>query len=132
MSRRRLILLATALFGIVPATLTLLANALYYLQGVTAIPDGVAVNVIWSEVIFLCVVGFAGVAGYVALFFAARERTTGVVTIALLLGVASMTYAIVLALTPYWLGSPVLVGMAHVIAYFMRRGAPTDGARRTA
>ena len=93
------------LLGIVPATFTLVANGLYYLQGFTAIPDGVAVNIIWSEVILLCVVGLAGVAGYLALFFAARGRTTGVVTIALLLGVAAMTYAIVLGLTPYWLGS---------------------------
>jgi hypothetical protein len=127
-----LILLATVLLGIVPATFTLVANGLYYLQGLTAIPDGVAVNIIWSEVILLCVVSLAGVAGYLALFFAARGRTTGVVTIALLLGVAAMTYAIVLGLTPYWLGSPVIVGLAHAIAYFRQRGAAADGARRAA
>jgi hypothetical protein len=131
MTRRRLILLATVLFGIVPATFTLLANALYYAQSLMAIPAGVAVNVIWGEVVMLCFVGLAGAAGYVALFFAARRRTTGGVAIALLFGVGALVYAMLLGLTPYWLGSPVLVGLAHFIAYFVRPGA-ADGGRRAA
>jgi hypothetical protein len=120
MTGRRLVLIATVLFGIVPATFTLLANALYYVQGFMAIPQGVAVDVIWGEVVMLCVAGLAGVAGYVALFYAARGRTTGRVVLALLLGVAAMVYAIVLGLTPYWLGTPVLVGLAHAIGWYLR------------
>ncbi len=117
---RRFVLLATIVLGIVPATLTLLANGLYYLQGLTAIPDDAAVNVVWGEVVMLCAIGLAGVAGYVALFFAARGRRTGVVAVALLFGVAAMVYAIVVGLTPYWLGTPVLVGLGHVVAQHLR------------
>jgi hypothetical protein len=118
---RRIVQLATVLFGIMPATLALLANALYYLRGFTAIPEGVGVTVIWSEVIVLCLVGIAGVAGYVALFFAARARISARVAIALLLGVGAMVYAIALGLTPYWLGSPAIVGAAHAASYFIKR-----------
>jgi hypothetical protein len=131
MSRRRLILFATVLLGVVPATLTLLANTLYYLQRLVAIPDGAVVNVVWGEVVMLCAVGLAGVAGTIALFFAARGRTTGGVTLALLFGVAAMIYAIVIGFTPYWLGSPVIVGLAHAIGYFPGRGDAEERRRRT-
>jgi hypothetical protein len=120
MTGRRFVQLATVVFGIVPATVTLLANALYYLQGFAAIPEGAAVNVVWGEIAMLCVVALAGVIGYVALFVAAFGRTTGYVVLALLLGVAAMGYAIALGLTPYWLGSPLLVGVAHAIGYHLR------------
>jgi hypothetical protein len=117
---RRFVLLATVLLGIVPATFALLANALYYLRGITAIPDGGEVTVIWGEVVLLCLVGAAGVIGYVALFLCARAWPSGRTTIGLLLGVAAMAYAIALGLVPYWLGSPVLVGLAHAGGYFIR------------
>lgn len=132
MSRRRLSMFATVLFGIVPATFTLLANALYYLQGLMAIPEDVAVNLVWGEVVMLCVVGLAGVVAYVALFFAARGRVTGGVTLALLFGVAAMAYAVMIGLTPYWLASPVIVGLAHAIGYFLRPANPQDRERRSA
>jgi hypothetical protein len=118
---RWIVLLATVLFGIVPATLSLLANGLYYLRGITAVPEGVVVTVIWGEVVLLCLAGIAGVAGYVALLFAAAARMSARVAIALLFGVAAMVYAIALGLTPYWLGSPVIVGSAHAVSYFVRR-----------
>ena len=54
---RWFVLLATVLFGIVPATFALLANALYYVRGVTAIPEGVAVTFAWGEILFLCLLG---------------------------------------------------------------------------
>lgn len=129
MTRRRLVLIATIVFGILPATFTLLANGLYYVQSLLAIPDDVAVNVIWGEVFMLCAVGLAGVAGYVALFFAARGRTTGVVTVSLLFGVAAMAYAIALGLTPYWLGSPVLVGLAHAAGNLLGRSGTVARGR---
>lgn len=128
---RRLILLATIVFGILPATFALFVNALYYARSLLAIPEGVAVNVIWGEVFMLCALGLAGVAGYVALFFAARRRTTGAVTVALLFGVAAMTYAIVLGLAPYWLGSPVLVGLAHAAGNLFGRTEPEARPSRT-
>ena len=118
---RSLIFIATILFGVVPATLSLVANALYYVRGMTEIPEDVAVVVVWGEVLLLCVVAAAGVVGYVSLFFAARGRVGGGVVIGLLLGVAAMSYAIALGLTPLWLGSPVLVGLAHVAGYFVRQ-----------
>ena len=119
--RRWFVLLATVLLGIVPATFSLLANALYYVRGVTAIPEGVRVNVAWGEITLLCLIGIAGVIGYVALFFAARRRMSGRVAVGLLLGVAAMAYAIALGLTPYWLGSPVIVGLAHAVSHLIRR-----------
>jgi hypothetical protein len=125
---RRSVQLATVVLGIVPATLSLLANALYYFRGFTAIPEEVTVTFIWSEVVLLGLVGVAGIIGYVALFFAARGRLSARVAIALLFGVAAMAYAIVLGLTPYWLGSPVIVGLAHAAGYFVeRRSAAQDG-----
>ena len=119
--RRWVILLATVVFGIVPATFVLLANALYYVSGVMAIPDGAAVNVVWGEIALLFLMGTAGVVGYIALIFAARARVSGLVAIGLLLGVAALVYAIVLGLTPPWLGTPAIVGLAHAVSYFVRR-----------
>ena len=113
-------------FGIVPATFALLANALYYSRGVTAIPDGVVVAVAWGQVAVLCLIGAAGVLGYIALFFAVSGRMSGRVAIGLLLGVVAMLSAIALALSPYWLGSPVIVGLGHIVAY-LRRGRATAG-----
>ncbi|HUQ52224.1 MAG TPA: hypothetical protein VM692_08370 [Gammaproteobacteria bacterium] len=120
---RRLILVCTIVFGIIPATLSLLANALYYLRGMTEIPEGAAIVVEWGEVLMLCVVAVAGVVGYVSLFFAARGRVGGGVVIGLLLGVAALSYAIALGFTPLWSGSPVIVGLAHVARYFTRQRA---------
>ena len=57
-----------------PATLALLANALYYVRGVTAIPEGVAVTFAWGEIILLCLLGTAGVLGYVALILRRDRR----------------------------------------------------------
>jgi hypothetical protein len=119
--RRWLIPLATILFGIVPATLALLANALYYVRGITDIPEGAEVAVAWTEIAFLCVIAGAGVLGYVALFFAARSRVSGRVAIGLLVGVVAMVSAIWLGLSPYWLGSPVIVGSAHAVNYLIHR-----------
>ena len=120
---RWVILLATVVLGIVPATFVLLANALYYLSGFMAIPDGAAVNVVWGEIVLLLLMGAAGVVGYIALIFAARARVSGVVGIGLLLGAASLAYAIVLGLTPLWLGTPAIVGLAHAVHYFIRPSA---------
>ena len=114
------VVLATVVFGIVPATFTLLANALYYLRGITAIPVGASVDVVWGEVAFLGVLGVAGLIGYVALFFAARGKTSDPVSIGLLLGVAAMIAAIVFELTPIWLGSPVVVGLVHGLGHILR------------
>jgi len=130
---RWLILVATVLFGIIPATLTLLANALYYVRAITAIPDGVNVTVAWSEIAFLCAIGSAGVLGYVALLFAARARLNGHIAIGLLVGVVAMLSAIWLGLSPYWLGSPVLIALAHVVGYLIRRRREAaDGDARSA
>jgi len=125
--RRWGILLATVLLGIVPATFVLLANALYYVSGVIAIPDGAAVNVVWGEIVLLVLMGTAGVIGYVALIFAARARVSGLVAICLLLGVAALVYAIVLGLTPLWLGTPAIVGFMHAVSYFIRRRPQAAG-----
>ena len=127
--RRWFVPLATVLFGIVPATVSLLANALYYVRGVTAIPEGVKVNVAWGEIALLCLIGIAGVIGYVALFFAARRRMSGRVAVGLLLGVAAMVYAIALGLTPYWLGSPAVVGLAHAVSHFIHQRRQGAGVR---
>jgi len=126
---RWFILLATVVFGIVPATFALLANALYYMQGITAIPEGVAVTVVWGEVALLCLVGTAGVIGYISLFFAAVTRVSGRVVIGLLLGVAALVFAIAWGLSPYWLGSPAIVGLAHAVSYFIRRRQQGAGGR---
>lgn len=126
-SRKWPILLATVLFGIVPATFTLLANALYYLQGITRIPEGAAVNVVWGEVAFLGVLGVTGLIGYAALFFAARGKMSDPVAIGLLLGGAAMVAAIVFDLTPLWLGSPVIVGLAHAGDFILRGGQRSAG-----
>jgi hypothetical protein len=129
---RWLILVATVLCGIIPATLTLLANALYYVRAISAIPEGVSVTVAWSEIAFLCAIGSAGGLGYVALFFAARVRVNGRIAIGLLVGVVAMLSAIWLGLSPYWLGSPVLVALAHVVGHLMRRRRQAaDGEARS-
>jgi hypothetical protein len=120
---RRFVTIATVIFGIVPATFTLLANALYY-WNITAIPEGAVVDVAWGQVALLGLIGAAGVLGYVALFFAARARMSGRVAIGLLLGVIAMVSAIALALTPYWLGLPVIVGLGHIVGYLRRGRAP--------
>jgi hypothetical protein len=119
--RSTLMFLATLLLGIVPATLALLANALYYLRAVTAIPQDAAVTVAWGEVAVLCLLGIAGLIGYVALFFAAWAHVNGRVVIGLLLGVVALVFAIGLGLSPYWLGSPAIVGVVHAVRYFTRR-----------
>ncbi len=129
---RSLIVLATVLFGIVPATLALLANALYYGRGITGVPEGVVVTVAWGEIAFLCAIGTAGVLGYVALFFAATSRVSGRVAIALLLGMVAMASAIWLGLSPYWLGSPVIVGLVHAVGYLVRRRRQGAGSAPSA
>jgi len=121
------ILLATVLLGIVPATFVLLANALYYVSGFMAIPDGAAVNVVWGEIVLVLLMGTAGVIGFIALFFAAGARVSGLIAVGLLLGVAALVYAIVLGLTPLWLGTPAIVGFAHAVSYFLRRPPQAAG-----
>lgn len=112
---------ATAVLGIVPATFTLLANALYYLRAIDAIQAGVTVDVEWGEIAFLVLIGAAGVLGYVSLFFAAAARVDGRVAVGLLVGVGALASAIWLGVTPYWLGTPLLVALAHVATYWTRR-----------
>lgn len=68
----------------------------------------------------------AGPIGYAALFFAARGRVSAPVAIGLLLGVAAMIAAIVFELSPYWLGSPVIVGLAHAVSFFTREPHGAD------
>ena len=124
---RWLIRIAIVLFGILPATFSLLANGLYYFRGFTAAPEGAAVTVIWSQVAAVCLLALAGLVGYVALFFVAAGRASGRVVIGLLIGVIAMIAAIWLGLTPYWLGSPVVVGLAYAAGYYIR-GRDAAGA----
>jgi hypothetical protein len=113
--------IATVVLGIVPATFTLLANALYYLRALDAIQAGITVEVEWGEIAFLVLIGAAGALGYVSLFFAAAGRVDGRVAVGLLVGVAALASAIWLGLTPYWLGTPLVVALAHVAIYWTRR-----------
>jgi hypothetical protein len=112
---------ATIVFGVVPATLALLANALYYVKGLTAIPEGVTVNVAWGEIVFLVLIGAAGLLGYAALLFAAADRVSGKVVIGLLIGAVALASAIWLGLASYWLATPLIVAAAHIAAYWLRR-----------
>jgi len=121
--------IATVVFGIVPATFALLANALYYFRGIAEIPEGVAVNIEWGEIVFLVLIGAAGLVGYVALYFAAANRVGGKVAVGLLIGVAALASAIWLGLSPYWLGTPLIVALAHVASYWMRRRRGAAGAQ---
>ena len=122
---------ATIVFGVVPATLALLANALYYLKGITAIPEGVTVNVAWGEIAFLVLIGAAGLIGYAALLFAAAGRGNGRVVIGLLIGTVALACAVWLGLTPFWLATPLIVAAAHVAAYWMRRERALTGQTET-
>ena len=74
--------------------------------------------------------GLAGVAGYAALVSAARGIVTRRVVTGLLLGIVANVYGIWLVrdinsgamrdwTTWYWLGSPILVALAHVMAYIV-------------
>ncbi len=117
---RWLIRIAIVVFGIVPATFSLLANALYYFRGFADAPEGAAATIIWSQVLAVGLLALAGLVGYGALFFVAAGRASGRIVFGLLIGVVAMIAAIFLGLTPYWLGSPVVVGLAYAAGYYIR------------
>jgi hypothetical protein len=131
--KRVLISGATVLFGIVPASLALLSNALFLLSVSAGPPDGVKVVVSWLGLAWWLLVAVGTVAGYIALFFAARLKVSGKVVGALLLGVAAVAYE--LLRTPHEtailvvLLLPAIVALAHVISYFARGRADALTAR---
>jgi hypothetical protein len=125
---RWFIRIAIVVFGIVPATFSLLANGLYYFRGLTEVPEGAAVTVVWSQIAAICLLGLAGLVGYVALFLLAAGRASGRVVIGLLVGVVAMICAIWLGLTPVWLGSPVIVGLAYAAGYYIRGPRAADAS----
>jgi hypothetical protein len=90
---RAVVALATVLLGIVPATFELLATALQYWSLSAGVPEGIVVVVHWLQVVELLLVVTGTLAGYVALFFAARARVNGRVAVALSIGAIAMAYA---------------------------------------
>jgi hypothetical protein len=125
--KRALISGATVLLGIVPASLALLSNALFLLSVSAGPPEGVKVVVSWLGLALWLLVAVAAVAGYIALFFAARLKVSRRVVGDLLLGVAAVAYE--LLSTPHEaailvvLLLPAIVAIAHVISY-LARGEP--------
>jgi hypothetical protein len=131
--KRVFICSATVLLGIVPASLALLSNALFLLSVSAGPPDGVRVAVNWLGLALWFLVAVGAVAGYIALFFAARLKVSGKVVGALLLGVAVVAYE--LLRTPHEtaillvLLLPAIVALAHVISYFARGRAHVLSAK---
>ena len=115
---RGVVVLATVLLGIVPATVQLLGAGMSYGSLVWAVPDGIVVGIDWGEV-FVVAAGF--IVGYVALFFAAKAPVTRVIGVALCVGVVAMVFGIVSGVVSYWSVSPALVALAHAVGYFVGR-----------
>ena len=135
--RRGLVRGASVLFGVVPATYLFLWVVFFMVAGlggmlaelVGLIDDIDATIVPWTVALFF-LAGTAGVVGYVALLSAVKGVRTPRVVVGLVLGIAANVYAIplVLDLNPnamtgwfdwYWVGSPIVVALAHVVTYFV-------------
>jgi hypothetical protein len=126
--KRALVSIGTVLFGIVPASLVLLTNAIFLLGAGAGLPEGVQGVLSWPNLALLLLVGVAALVGYVALFFAARLKMSGKVVGCLLIGVAAVAYEILSAqheaLIVGVLLLPAIVAMAHVISYLAFEGQP--------
>jgi hypothetical protein len=122
--KRALVSVATVLFGIVPASMALLSNAMFLLSVSAGPPEGVKVVISWLDVVLLFLVVLAALIGYIALFFAARLKMSGRVAACLLVGVAAVAYELLSeqheALIVGVLLLPAIVAMAHAISYFVQ------------
>jgi hypothetical protein len=125
--KRALVSVATVLFGIVPASMALLSNAMFLLSVSAGPPEGVKVVISWLDVVLLFLVVLAALIGYIALFFAARLKMSGRVAACLLVGVAAVAYELLSeqheALIVGVLLLPAIVAMAHAISYFVQERA---------
>jgi ABC-type antimicrobial peptide transport system permease subunit len=109
---RGVVVLATILLGIVPATFELLLSALQYSTLRTGVPEGIVVVFDWRQVVAELLVVTGVLAGYVALIFAAGGRVSGRVAVALSVGAIAMAYAAVFG-SAYWLALPTVVAAIH-------------------
>jgi hypothetical protein len=117
-ARRAVVMLATALFGILPATLELLANALFSWSASGAeLPEGIVMVVRWYQVVETLLIMSGILIGYVALFFAAGGRVNGRVAVALSIGAIAMAYAAAFG-SASWFALPAVVAAVHA-AYFL-------------
>ena len=125
------------LFGVVPATFLFLWIVFFMVAGVGGflaeflglMEDIDATIVPWKVALFF-LAGTAAVVGYVALLSAVKGVRTPRVAVGLVIGIAANVYAIplILDLNPnalkgwfewYWVGSPIIVALAHVVTYFV-------------
>jgi hypothetical protein len=129
--RRSLIISATVLFGVVPATYLLLWVVLFVVAALAGPPDDLEIEatIVWWRVVAFFLAAAAAVVGYIALLLAARGVRTPRVIIGLALGIAANVYGIFMAWDLnsygvrqdwYWFVSPSAVAVLHVAAYFMR------------
>ena len=108
---------ATVLFGIVPATLELLVNAI--LAASFSVPEGVVVRVHWASVPLWLLTWLAVLVGYVALIFAAAGRVGRLGAFALIVGALAMAYAAVSGTATYLLLPSAVVALAHAVVHFV-------------
>ena len=139
--RRWLVSAANVLFGVVPATYLFLWVVFFMVAGLggmlaewVGLMDDIDATIDPWKVTLFFLAGTAAVSGYVALLSAVKGVRTPRVVVGLGLGIAANVYAIplILDLNPnalqgwfewYWVGSPIVVALAHVVTYFV-------GARR--
>jgi len=129
---RAVVVLATVLLGIVPATLELLATALLSWSVSAGLPEGIVMVVRWYQVVETLLIMTGILIGYVALFFAAGGRVSGRVAVALSVGAVAMAYAAALG-SASWFALPAVVAAGHA-AYFLfsRRRRLQEHARGAA
>ena len=118
---RGVVVLATVLFGIVPATLELLATALFSwsLSG-AELPEGIVMVAPWYHGIETLLITTGILMGYVALFFAAGGRLSGRVAVALSIGAIAMAYAATVG-SARWFALPAVVAVVHAAHFFFSR-----------
>lgn len=125
---------ATIVFGVVPATFLLLWVVVFLLAAVSGPLEGIQVDVaiVWWRVVLFVLTAAAAIAGYVALIGVVRGSTTLWTVTGLLAGVAANLNGIQMAWDLnsyamkqwpiwYWFVSPIVVALVHVAAYFVQR-----------
>lgn len=122
------------IFGVVPATFLLLWVVVFLLAALAGQLEGIQVDVaiVWWRVALFFLTAAAAIVGYVALIRAVRGHTTPWTVMGLLAGVAANLHGIRMAWDLnsyamkqwsiwYWFGSPIVVALVYVAAYFVQR-----------
>jgi hypothetical protein len=133
--KRRIVVGATIIFGIVPATFLLLWVVVFLLAALAGPFEDIEVEVtiVWWRVALFFLTAAAAIIGYVALLHVLRRPTTLWTVMGLLAGVAANLHGIQMAWDLnsyamkqwsmwYWFISPMVVALAYIAAYLVQRG----------